>query len=206
MDVSCGHRREPLARRRGAAGRTGGDDREALDEARAGAQRADQVKQLAQQAQPLLMQAQQMAAMYPPMAQVDPMTGQLMPPPDPTAELAQMILANLQPPPCLEEPGHKIAMDWYREILIDDEIKEADELTRACIQALIRMEAQMMMEEASILGQMQMMAQPMPPGGAAPGNPPQKTEKDKRKDNARSQMGPSGQGQNSRPAPAMGAV
>ena len=169
-------------------------------------QRADQVKQLAQQAQPLLMQAQQMAAMYPPMAQVDPMTGQLMPPPDPTAELAQMILANLQPPPCLEEPGHKIAMDWYREILIDDEIKEADELTRACIQALIRMEAQMMMEEASILGQMQMMAQPMPPGGAAPGNPPQKTEKDKRKDNARSQMGPSGQGQNSRPAPAMGAV
>ena len=169
-------------------------------------QRADQVKQLAQQAQPLLMQAQQMAAMYPPVAQIDPTTGQVMPPPDPTQQLAEQIIQNLNPPPVLEEPGHKIAMDWYREILIDDEIKEADELTRACIQALIRMEAQMMMEEASILGQMQMMAQPMPPGGAAPGNPPQKTEKDKRKDNARSQMGPSGQGQNSRPAPAMGAV
>lgn len=125
-------------------------------------QRLDQVKEFSAQSQSLLMQAQQMAAMYPPMAQVDPMTGQLMPPPDPTAELAQMILANLQPPPCLEEPGHKIAMDWYREILIDDEIKQADPLTRACVVALIRAEAQFMAEEGQIMGAMAQMAMPRP--------------------------------------------
>jgi hypothetical protein len=144
-------------------------------------QRLDQVKELAQQAQPLLMAAQQMQQQMQqqmtaidPMAgaQVDPETGQVMPPPDPVDQLAQMIIQNLQPPPCLEEPGHKIAMDWYREVLIDDEIKDADPLTRACVVALVRAEAQFMMEEGAIMGQMQQMAQPQPPEEESESKPP----------------------------------
>lgn len=141
-------------------------------------ERLDQVKELAQQSQPLLMQAQQMAAMYPPMAQVDPMTGQVMPPPDPTEQLAQMIIENLQPPPCLEEPGHKIALDWYREVLIDDEIKEADPLTRACVIALVRIEAEFMAQEGQIMGAMAQMASPQPPPEQGSEGKPGESKKD----------------------------
>lgn len=168
-------------------------------------QRLDQVKELAAQSQQMLAEVQELAAMAPEMMrQVDPMTGEVVSIADPTEQVAEQIVNNLNPPPVLEEPGHDMAMKWYRQILIDDEIKEADPLTRACVQALIRREAQMMMEEQAIFGQMQMMAQPMPPEGA---QPPQKTEGDRRKDSARANMGASGQGRPSpRPQPAEAAA
>ena len=164
-------------------------------------QRVDQVKELAASSQEILMQAQQLAQMNPlAMAQPDPMTGQLIPV-DPTQQIAQQIIQSLNPPPVLEEPGHKMAVDWYRQLLIDDEIKEADPLTRACIQALIQTEVQLMFEEMAMLGQMQMAAQPMPPEETGGGGTPQKSESQKRKDSAAANMGRSGQGENSRPSP-----
>jgi len=171
-------------------------------------QRLDQVKQLAQQAQPVLMQMQQLNAINPmAMAQPDPITG--MPVPiDPTQQMAQQIVQNLQPPPCLEEPAHKTAMDWYRQVLIDDEIKEADPLTRACVIVLIQTEAQLMAQEGMILGQMQQMAQPMPPmeQGAPGQKPPGKTDQQKRDDNAKASMGDGQKRPAPRPQPAQMAA
>lgn len=166
-------------------------------------QRVDQIKELAAMAQPLLMQAEQLAAMAPEMMmQVDPMTG-MVTQVDLTEQLAQHIIQSLQPPPVLEEPGHKIAMDWYRQLLVDDEIKEVDPLTRACIVALIRLEAQYMGEEAAIFGMMAQAAQPMPeqPQGSGGQKPPEKTEQQRRDDSARGNMGSGQKRPNPRPQP-----
>lgn len=164
-------------------------------------ERLDEVKEAAQSAQGILMQMQQLAASVPEMMQqVDPMTG-MVTQLDPTEQVAQQVVTSLKNPPVLEEPGHQIAMNWYRQVLIDDEIKEADPLTRACVQQLVRIEAQMMAQEGQILGAMAQAAQPQPPmEEQAEGEgeePPQKTEQQKRDTSARANMG-SGQ---TRPSP-----
>lgn len=167
-------------------------------------QRLDQCKEAAEQQQEVLMQMQQLAAMAPElMMTVDPMTG-MVSQIDPTEQLAQQIVESLQPPPRLEEPGHKIAMDWYRQALIDDEIKEADPLTQACVVALVRLEAQFMAEEGAIMGQMQTMAQPQPPMDAQ--QPPQKTEQQKRDDSAKASSGSGQKRPNPRPQPVKAAA
>jgi len=163
-------------------------------------QRLDQCKEAAAQQQEVLLQMQQLAAMAPElMMTVDPVTG-MVSQIDPTEQMAQQIVESLQPPPRLEEPGHKIAMDWYRQALIDDEIKEADPLTQACVVALVRLEAQFMAEEGAVMGQMQMMAQPQPPMDAQ--QPPQKTEQQKRDDSAKANSGSGQKRPNPRPQPA----
>ena len=170
-------------------------------------QRLDQVKEMAEQSQGVLMQMQQLTAMAPELAMtVDPMTG-MVSQIDPTEQFAQQIVQNLQPPPRLEEPGHKIAMDWYRQVLIDDEIKEADPLTQACVVALIRMEAQFMGEEGAILGQMAQMAQPQPPMEEQGGQkPPEKTDQQKRDASAKGNMGDGQKRPSPRPQPAQMAA
>lgn len=158
-------------------------------------ERLDQVKKAAKEAQPILLQAQQLAAMNP-VVTVDPATGAVSPA-NPTEMLAQQIVASLNPPPCPEEPGHKIAVDWYRQALIDDEIKEADALTRSCVQILIRTEVEMMAMEAQVMSSLAAMSAP-PQGqeqdGGGNGNPPSKTPQQKRDSQRTAQMGDSQQG------------
>ena len=56
------------------------------------------------------------------MVTIDPMTGQPMQV-DPTEILAQRVVDGIQPPMVPEEPGHQFALTWYRQALIDDEVK-----------------------------------------------------------------------------------
>jgi hypothetical protein len=152
-------------------------------------QRVDQIKELAPQYLPMLEEMNFLAAMGE--VSIDPMTGMPMSPVD---ALAQEIIDQLQPPPELEEPAHPVAIKCLREMFLDDEIKEADELTRACLKRLIRKEVEFAAQEAQIMSAMQ-------PAPMEEGSPPQRTEKDKRKQQAKSNM--SGQKVPVNPAPQM---
>ena len=165
-------------------------------------QRLDYIKQASKQAAPILQQMQQMMAEFPTMM-VDPVTGAVTQI-DPTEQLAQEIITTMQPPMVPEEPGHQWAITWYRQVLIDDEIKDADPLTRMCVQMAIRKELENMMIEAEIMSQMQMMSQPPVEEGQEGGQSPQKSDKQKRDSQRHAQMGGSQQGQSPQPQ-AMGA-
>lgn len=107
-----------------------------------------------QELEPLGQQMLQMAQIMPPQVEVDPMTG-MATPVDPNVAVAQMMIAQMQPPPCIEEPGHLINLRYYRNWFLDDEAKEASPLYRACVQQLVKMEAEFAAEEKMLTGAME---------------------------------------------------
>ncbi len=154
-------------------------------------QRVDQIQELAPGYLPLLEEMTMLAEMDPlafvDPANVDPMTGMPMPM-DPLDALAMQIVEELTPPVELEEPAHPIAIKCLRDMFLDDEIKEADKLTRGCLKALIRKHVEAAAQEAQIMNAMAMMAAPpMEEEGGNP-NQPQRSEKDKRNQQARGNM------------------
>ena len=155
-------------------------------------QRIAQVKQIAPQYAQIAAQMQQMNAVQP-MMQVDPMTGQATPI-DPMVQIGDEIAGAVQPPIVPEEPAHEIAIKVLRDWFVDDDGKDADPVTRAGVQALIRKHIEAKMQEQQIVQQLQAMMQPPqpPPQGPeqGPGGPgqPQKTEADQRKDSAKANM------------------
>jgi hypothetical protein len=162
-------------------------------------QRVDQVQELAPDYAPLLEQMNLLASMG--QVSIDPMTGM---PIDPLAQLADEILDQLQPPVELEEPAHPVAIKCLREMFLDDDIKEADEITRACLKQLIRRHVQFAAQEAQIMNTMAMIAQPPMPeegGGGSGAKPPQRTENDKRKQQAKGNMSGQKVPVNPRPEP-----
>ena len=166
-------------------------------------QRIDQILDLAAQYAPLAGQVVAMNEMAPAVT-VDPMTGEAIPI-DPMEMIGQELIGQLKPPVIPEEPAHLLSIKWLRNWLIDDQGKEADEVTRAAVQALIRahFEAEMLVQQA--MASMAMIANPQPEappgeGGGDKGGQPQKTEGDKRKDSAKANMGGQ-EGQAKRPSP-----
>ena len=110
-------------------------------------ERLTQLKELEQLAAPLVEMAQTM----PPPVTVDPMTG--MPVQiDPMEMLADQLIQQLQPPPCVEEPGHLLNVKYYRDWFLDDEAKTASPLYRKCVQRLVQMEAEFAAEEKMAMG------------------------------------------------------
>jgi hypothetical protein len=172
-------------------------------------QRLDQIQEMAPQYEPLVEQMTELAVMAPAMMgdasppvdpmsgmPVDPMTGM---PVDPLAQVAEMVIEDLQPPIEIEEPAHLIAVKWWREAFLDDELKEADPLTRACAKAVIKRHIMAAAQEAQIMNEVAMLAQPpIPEEGNGP-QQPSKTPKDQRTSNARANMG--GPSANPRPSP-----
>lgn len=115
-------------------------------------ERIEQLKQL----EPLGQQMLQMAQMMPPpMPEVDPMTGAVMPPPDPTILVAQELINQLQPPPCVEEPGHLLNVRYYRDWFMDDEAQKASPIMRACMQLMVKLEAEYAATEKVAMGAME---------------------------------------------------
>lgn len=153
-------------------------------------QRVDQILQLAPQYAPHAQQAMTLQQLSPQsfmqQGQVDPATGIQGPPTmiDPIAMIAQEIVGQLIPSLIPEEPAQQVSIEWLRSWLLDDQGKEADQLTRACVQALIHAHIQNLALEAQVMSGMQQAANPQPPPV-----PPQQTEQDKRKDNAKANMG-----------------
>jgi hypothetical protein len=196
-------------------------------------QRVDQIEEMAPEYQPMLQQLTMLASMQPPPIAEPPTEGDpiaddgdmegappdpammMAPPMSPVDMLAQEIVAQLQPPVEIEEPAHVVAVKYLRDMFLDDEIKEADELTRACLKALIRAHVQAMAQEAQIMSALAMMAQPQPPmeeqGGEGKGRKqgqPQRTDADNRKQQARANMsgGQIPRNPGSRPQPQTGAM
>lgn len=176
-------------------------------------QRVDQIQELAPGYAPLLEEMTMLAAMDPlaftSPADVDPMTGMPMPV-DPLDALAMQIVERLQPPVEIEEPAHMVAIKCLRDMFLDDEIKEADQLTRACLKQLVRKHVEAAAQEAQIMNAMAMMAAPpMGEEGVEGGGPnqPKKTEKDSRKQQAKGNMSGQKVPMNPRPqAPAMAGM
>lgn len=165
-------------------------------------QRVDQIQELAQMYAPVVEQAMMLGAIS-----IDPMSGM---PIDPLSAIAQEIVDGLQPPVEVEEPAHMIAVKWLREIFLDDEMKEADPLTRACVKALIRTHLMAAAQEQAIMAQFAMIGQPLQPmgeeGQGQPKGPqqsekPKKTEADNRKTQANANMSPNQIPTNPRPQP-----
>jgi hypothetical protein len=185
-------------------------------------QRVDQIKDMAPQYAQLLPQMQMMAEMQemetqaavaslsPEEQQMAAEQGAIPPPMDPMAMLGDQMVAALQKPypPTVEEPAHQIAVKWLRDLSLDDEMKEADEITRAGFFALIRAEVKLMAEEGQMMAALSQIANPQPEEEEQPkGKQPEKTEKDKRKDNAKSNLrGASAKQGTARPKPEMAAV
>jgi hypothetical protein len=165
-----------------------------------------------QELEPLGQQMLQMAQMMPPQVEVDPMT-RMATPVDPNVVVAQMMIAQMQPPPCIEEPGHLINLRYYRNWFLDDEAKEASPLYRACVQQLVKMEAEFAAEEKMLTGAMEdpmgaMQAQQGAQQQQADGQrkdeqhgSKMKTDQQKRDDSAAANLKPGGQ-QKARPAMA----
>jgi hypothetical protein len=149
------------------------------------AQRVDQIQELAPQYAPMLEEMSFLASMGE--VSIDPQTGM---PLEPIDALANEILDQIQPPVELEEPAHPVAIKYLREMFLDDDIKEADDLTRACLKQLIRRHVQFAAQEAQIMNAITMMAQPpmKEEGQGGSSKPPQRTETDKRKNQARGNM------------------
>lgn len=172
-------------------------------------QRIDQIKELGAQYAPIAQQVMEMNAMQP-MAEMDPMTGMMMPV-DPMVMIGDEIAGMVKPPVIPEEPAHEIAVRCLREWFLEDDGKEADDVTRAGVQALIRKHIEAKMLEQQIVAQIQAMgAPPVPPGEEEGGKPgqPEKTPADKRKDQAKSQLGgpPANPGSRPSPRPAKAAA
>jgi hypothetical protein len=169
-------------------------------------QRVDQIQELAPQYLPLLEEMMMLAALDPLAftnpAELDPMTGMPMQV-SPLDALAQEIVAQIQPPVEIEEPAHPIAIKCLREMFLEDEIKEADELTRACLKQLVRQHVEKAAQEAMIMNAVGMMTQPPmgEEGGAPGGQQPQRTEKDKRQQSAKGNMSGQKVPMNPRPKP-----
>lgn len=151
-------------------------------------QRLDQIQEIAAQYAPIAAQAMQLAAVQP-MMQVDPMTGQAIPI-DPMQMIGDEIAGMVQPPVAPEEPLHEIAVKVLRDWFLTDKGKEADEVTRAGVSALIRKHIEAKMQEQMIVQQITAMGQPPqpPPGNEPPPGQPDKTDADKRKDSARANL------------------
>lgn len=152
-------------------------------------ERVDQIKQIAPGYAQMFMQMQMMAQLGAPI--IDPMSGI---PSDPATVLGFEIAQQVQPPPCIEEPNHSFAVKWLRDSLLNDEFKQADELTRAGVKGLIRIHTQLMGQEQLVMQQMALMGagavqDEAQEQGLAPGSP-EKTEQGKRRDTARANMGP----------------
>lgn len=109
--------------------------------------RLDQLKELEPLGEQMLMAMQ----MMPPQAEVDPMTG-IAAPVDPVVTVAQQLINQLQPPPCVEEPGHEVNVRYYRDWFLDDEARDASELYRMCVRQLVGLEVRFAAEEAMIMG------------------------------------------------------
>lgn len=147
-------------------------------------QRVDQIFDLAPQYAPMLEEMEFLASMGE--VEIDPVSGM---PVSPIDSLADEIVNQLTPPVELEEPAHPVAIKCLREMFLDDEVKEADELTRACLKKLIARHVQSAAQEAQIMSAMAMMGQPVMPEREADGSqPPQRTEADRRKQQAKSNM------------------
>lgn len=175
-------------------------------------QRVDQIKQMAPEYAQMLPQIQLMAQAQAEMQELammeDPMA-MPMPPIDPMAMLGDQMVGALMPPPVVEEPSHQISIKWLRDLLLDDEMKEADPVTRAGVLALIRTELQLAAQEAQVMAAMAQIANPqMEEEEEGPkGKPPEKTQKDRRKDNAKGNLrGSSAKQGTAKPKPEMAAV
>lgn len=159
-------------------------------------QRVDQIKDMAPQFAQILPQIQMMAEAQSAMTESAMMENPEMmpiPPIDPMQMLGDQMVQALQPAPVVEEPSHQISIKWLRDLLLDDEMKEADRIVRAGVLALIRTELQLAAQEAQVMAAMAQIANPQPqePDGDEQkpnAKQPQKTEKDKRKDGARKNM------------------
>lgn len=163
-------------------------------------QRVDQIEELSPQYLPILEEMTFLAGMGE--VSIDPQSGMPMSPVD---ALAAEIVDQLQPPVELEEPAHPVAIKYLRDMFLDDEIKEADELTRACLKQLIRKHVEAAAMEAQIMSAMAMIGQPPEEEGAGSGSqPPRRTEADKRKQNAKGNM--AGQKVPMNPRPEIGAM
>lgn len=166
-----------------------------------------------QELEPLGQQMLHMAQMMPPQMELDPMTG-MATPVDPNIVIAQMMISQLQPPPCIEEPGHLINLRYYRNWFLDDEAKEASPLYRACVQQLVKMEAEFAAEEKILTGAMDdpmgaMQAQQGAAQQQADGQrkdeqhgSKMKTDQQKRDESANANLKPGGGQQKARPAMA----
>jgi hypothetical protein len=167
-------------------------------------QRMDQITDLAALYEPVAMQAAAVNAemVSQGMVNLDPMTGL---PVDPVAQLGAEIVDQLQPPIELEEPAHLVAVNWFRESFLDDEMKEASPIKRAAVKAAIQKHLMLAAQEQQIMTAFAMAGQPvMPPMKEEGGDKPQKTEKDRRKDGARANMSPRQLSPN--PRPQIGAI
>lgn len=164
-------------------------------------QRVDQIKMMAPQFAQLAAQMQIMSQIVP---QVDPMTGM---PVDPMEMIGQQMVAALKPEVIIEEPGHMLSVKWLRDLILDDEMKEADPLTRAGVRALIHTHLQMAAQEQMIMNQFALATQPQPemqadgePGAGQKAVGPQqnaqasKTPSDSNRDSARANMKMQGEG------------
>jgi len=128
------------------------------------------------------------AGMTPP-AMVDPMTGA---PIDPQMMLAEEIVNTLRPPIEPEEPGHLLSIDYLRQWFITDEGKEASDIERASVKAMIKRHIQGQITEDQITAMAQMASMPMAPpdeGQGQQGKSP-KSDSDKRKQSAQSNLRP----------------
>lgn len=161
-------------------------------------QRVDQIEEMAPQYAPILEELIFLESMGE--VAVDPETGM---PISPIDQLADEILDQLQPPVELEEPAHPIAIKNLRDMFLDDEIKEADDLTRACLKRLVRRHVMFAAQEAQIMGAMTAMAEPpmMAEEGGAGSQPPKRTDADRRKQQSRANMSPGQVPMNPRPKP-----
>ena len=96
-----------------------------------------------------------------------------------------------------EEPGHQFALTWYRQALIDDEVKTRGRWRKCAMRLMIRMSCLMALE-AQVMSGVQAMMQTAARASAA--GQPQKTDKQKRDDQRHAQMG-GGSDQGKQPRP-----
>jgi len=179
-------------------------------------ERIEQLKQL----EPLGQQMLQMAQMMPPpMPEVDPMSGEVMPPPDPLVLIAQQLINQLQPtPPCAEEPGHILNVRYYQDWFMDDEAQTASPLMHMMMREMVKLEAQFAAQTKMAMaamddpmGAMQAEQQSQQQGEeqgqkAEQHDSKMKTDQQKRNDSAKANLGSGGPAPKSNQAPAMAGV
>lgn len=159
-------------------------------------QRINQIKQLAPQFEQMTAGMMLQEPIGPTDGVMDP--EMVMPALDPTALIAQQIVQAIQPPIIPEEPGHMLSINILREWFVTDEGKEASQLERACVVALIHQHLDSQIVENQVQGMAQMAGQmPMMQQQAAMDADAQnrKTDGDMRKESAKAnyKAGPSGE-------------
>jgi hypothetical protein len=173
-------------------------------------QRVDQIKQLAPQMAAMapqyeemaflqqLQQDEMLASLSPEEQEMAAQQGMIAPVQNPMDMMGDELAASVKPEVRPEEPAHMLSIKWLQNLLLDDEIKDADDITRAGVCGLIRLHFQKQMEQQAAISALQAAAMPPTPEddpqseeGKKEGKakPPSKTPQQKRTDNARANMG-----------------